>query len=162
LLAALLFLPRQWLAGVVAVILGTAALEWARLCRLGADGSKLYAAAVITAYLILVPAGVDRIVFAAGAAFWLFVAIPWVLPGGARSVSPAGAAFWLSVAPPWVRRAIAPARGPVLALAGSAILLPAGLAMVSLRPAQLILVIALTSIADTAAYFCGRAWGRHK
>jgi phosphatidate cytidylyltransferase len=138
LLAALLFLPRQWLAGVVAVILGAAALEWARLCRLGADGTKLYAAAAITAYLILVSAGVDRIVFAVGAAFWLFVAIPWVLRG------------------------IAPNQAPVLATAGFAILLPTALAMVALRPAQLILVIALTSIADTAAYFCGRAWGRHK
>jgi phosphatidate cytidylyltransferase len=123
---------------VVAVIVGSAALEWARLCRLGADGAKLYAAAAITAFLILVSLSVDRVVFAAGSAFWLFVAVPWVLRG------------------------MAPSQAPVLAVAGFAILVPAGLAMVSLRPAQVILVVALTSIADTAAYFCGRAWGRHK
>jgi phosphatidate cytidylyltransferase len=42
------------------------------------------------------------------------------------------------------------------------VLVPAGLAMVSLRPAEVLLVIGLVSIADTAAYFAGRAWGRHK
>ena len=32
----------------------------------------------------------------------------------------------------------------------------------SLRPTQVLLVIGLASIADSAAYFAGRAWGRHK
>ena len=30
------------------------------------------------------------------------------------------------------------------------------------RPLEVVLVLALTSIADSAAYFVGRAWGRHK
>ena len=34
--------------------------------------------------------------------------------------------------------------------------------MVSLRPTEVLLVLGLVSIADTAAYFAGRAWGRHK
>jgi phosphatidate cytidylyltransferase len=138
LLAALLFLPRQWLAVLVAAILALAAFEWARLCRLGPHPARLYAAAAVAAYLALVFASVDRIVFAACAVYWLLVAVPWLLRG------------------------VAPSHAPALAAAGFFILIPTALAMISLRPAQVILVVALVSIADSAAYFAGRAWGRHK
>jgi phosphatidate cytidylyltransferase len=138
LLAALLFLPREWLAGVVAAVVALAAFEWARLCRLSEHAARLYAAAAVTAYLILFYESADRIVFAAAAAYWLLVAVPWLLRG------------------------VAPRHAPALAVAGFLILVPAGLAMVSLRPTQVLLVIGLVSIADSAAYFAGRAWGRHK
>jgi phosphatidate cytidylyltransferase len=138
LLAALLFLPRQWLAGVVAVVVALAALEWARLCRIGEQASRLYAAAAVTAYLILLYESADRIVFGAAAAYWLLVAVPWLLRG------------------------VLPRHAPALAAAGFLVLVPTGLAMVSLRPAQVLLVIGLVAIADSAAYFAGRAWGRHK
>jgi phosphatidate cytidylyltransferase len=49
-----------------------------------------------------------------------------------------------------------------LPVAGLVVLVPAGLAMVALRPAQVVAIVALVSIADTAAYFAGRAWGRRK
>ena len=137
-LAALLLLPRAWLAGLVAVIVALAALEWARLCRLGEQAARLYAAAAVTAYLIFYFESVERVVFAAGSAYWLLVALPWLLLGVAAS------------------------HGPALAVAGFLVVVPAGLAMVSLHPAQVLLVIGLVSIADTAAYFAGRAWGRHK
>ena len=134
----MLFLPREWLAGVVAAIVALAAFEWARLCRLSEHAARLYAAAAVTAYLILFYESADRIVFAAAAAYWLLVAVPWLLRG------------------------VAPRHAPALAAAGFLILVPAGLAMVSLRPTQVLLVIGLVSIADSAAYFAGRAWGRHK
>jgi phosphatidate cytidylyltransferase len=123
---------------VVALIIALAAFEWARLCRLGGQAARLYAAAAVTAFLILFHESADRIAFAAGTAFWLLVAVPWLLRG------------------------IAASHAPALAAAGFLILVPAGLAMVSLQPAQVLLVIALASIADSAAYFAGRAWGRHK
>ena len=74
----------------------------------------------------------------------------------------AGAAFWVVVAIPWLLRGVSARHAPVLAGAGFPILIPAGLAMVSLHPTQVLLLIGLVSIADTAAYFAGRAWGRHK
>jgi phosphatidate cytidylyltransferase len=49
-----------------------------------------------------------------------------------------------------------------LALVGFVVLLPTALAMATLPPLQVLLVLALVWIADTAAYFSGRAWGRHK
>jgi phosphatidate cytidylyltransferase len=115
-----------------------AALEWARLCRIREPAARLYAAAAVAAYLIVWYVSAERIVFAAAAAYWLLVAVPWLLRGVAASHAPA------------------------LAAAGFFILVPAALAMVSLRPAQVLLVIGLVSIADSAAYFAGRAWGRHK
>lgn len=123
---------------MVALVIALAAFEWARLCRLEAQAARLYAAAAVAAYLILFHQSAERIVFAAGTAYWLLVAVPWLLRGVASSHAPA------------------------LAVAGFLILVPAGLAMVSLQPVQVLLVIGLVSIADTAAYFTGRAWGRHK
>ena len=123
---------------MVAVVLALAALEWARLCRISEQAARLYAAAAVTAYLILYYAAADRFVFAAGTAYWLVVAVPWLVRGVASSHATA------------------------LAAAGFLILVPAALAMVSLRPTQVLLVIGLVSIADSTAYFAGRAWGRHK
>jgi phosphatidate cytidylyltransferase len=50
----------------------------------------------------------------------------------------------------------------LLAAAGMAVLVPAGLAIVALAPAQVLAVLCLTWVADTAAYFTGRRFGRHK
>jgi len=120
------------------VVVALAAFEWARLCRLDAHAGRLYAAGAVTAYLILFHAALERVAFAAGAAYWLLVAVPWLLRG------------------------VAARHAPALAAAGFLILLPPALAMVSLPPAEVLLVIGLVSVADTAAYFAGRAWGRHK
>jgi phosphatidate cytidylyltransferase len=123
---------------VVAVIVALAALEWARLCRSSEPVARLYAAGAVTAYLIFFHEGADRIVFAAATAYWLLVAVPWLLSG------------------------VSARHAPALVAAGFLIVVPTGLAMVSLRPTQVLLVIGLVSIADSAAYFAGRAWGRHK
>ena len=72
------------------------------------------------------------------------------------------AAFWLLLAPLWLWRGVAAEHQRLLALAGVPVLLPAGLAMVALPAPQLLAVLALTWIADTAAYFAGTRWGRHK
>jgi phosphatidate cytidylyltransferase len=122
----------------VALVVALAAHEWARLCRLAGPAGRLYTAAIVVAYLIAFYATAERIVFSAGAAFWVVVAIPWLLRG------------------------MSARHAPVLAGAGFLVLVPAGLAMVSLRPTQVLLLIGLVSIADTAAYFAGRAWGRRK
>jgi phosphatidate cytidylyltransferase len=98
----------------------------------------VYAAGIVTAYLIVFYESAGRFVFAAGAAFWVVVAIPWLLAG------------------------VTAKHAPALAVAGFLVLVPAGLAMVSLQPAQVLLLIGLVSVADTAAYFAGRAWGRRK
>ena len=135
LLAALFYLPQPGLAALIAVLVALGGHEWARLCRLGTGSAAAYAIAVSAAFLALYHY---------------------------RLFNPAfvlAALFWLVVAPLWLWRGV---EGRGLILAGFLVLVPAGLAMLALRPLEIVLVIALVSIADTAAYFTGRAWGRRK
>ena len=138
LLGALLFLPPVPFALLLALLLVLAGLEWARLCQLGRSGAWLYAAAVAAAFL---------------AAHFL---------GWQQPLLAAAALWWLAIAPAWLWRGVRPGRPVWLAAAGFAVLVPAGLAMLMLAPLAALLVLVLVWIADTAAYFAGRAWGRHK
>ena len=138
LLAALFLLPSAAFVVLVGFIVAAAAFEWARLCRMG--GQAAWAYAVLAAALFAFPA--------------------WA--GAAAPVAALGAAFWLLVAPLWLVRGMHPAQARLLAAAGLAVLVPAGVAMVALSPVQLLVSLGLTWIADTAAYFTGRRFGRHK
>ncbi|MGE5638675.1 MAG: phosphatidate cytidylyltransferase [Clostridia bacterium] len=138
LLAALFLLPAAWLAGLVALIVGLAAHEWAGLCKLP-RGAGL-------AYAVLAGACV--------------AALSWT--GSAKAALVVGAAFWIAVAPLWLWRGVRPSHAPLLAAGGLAVLVPAGVAMTVLSPLQVLLSLGLTWVADTAAYFVGRRFGRHK
>ena len=75
------------------------------------------------------------------------------------------AGFWLIVVPCWLRgRWMLPAqwRG---SLVGLLVILPTWLALIQLRhlgPWVLLAIMAVVWVADTGAYFCGRAFGRRK
>jgi len=119
-------------------VVAASGFEWARLCRL--PRRLPYAYGALSAALFALPA-------------WLGVTWPLVA---------LGAAFWAIVAPLWLWRGVETRQGPLLALAGLAVLAPAGAALVVLRPAEALLALGLTWVADTAAYFGGRRFGRHK
>jgi phosphatidate cytidylyltransferase len=138
LLAALFLLPRRALELVVGLILLFAAHEWARLCRLERAAALAFAAAVALTFLALQRAGLQQALFAL-AAF-----------------------FWIVLAPLWMWRGVQPQQTVWIGAAGFAVLVPAALAMVRLEPLVVLLVLVLVWIADTAAYFVGRAWGRRK
>jgi len=70
--------------------------------------------------------------------------------------------FWVVLAPLWMWRGVQPGQTVWTGAAGFAVLVPAGLAMVRLEPLVVLLVLVLVWIADSAAYFVGRAWGRRK
>lgn len=70
--------------------------------------------------------------------------------------------FWIVLAPLWMWRGVQPNQTIWIGAAGFAVLVPAGLAMVRLEPLVVLLVLVLVWIADTAAYFVGRAWGRRR
>jgi phosphatidate cytidylyltransferase len=138
LLAALFFLPRAGVAALMAVIIGLGGFEWARLCGLGVFAARLYAAGIVAALALFVLADYYGPVFLLASAFWI-VAVPvWL---------------WLGVKPE---------HRSALAVSGFVVLVPAALAMVVLRPAEALLVLAVAWIADTGAYFSGRRWGRRK
>jgi phosphatidate cytidylyltransferase len=138
LLAALFWLPRGGVAALMALIIGIAGLEWARLCRLDGVAGRLYAAGIVLALLVLFTFELWQPMFLLAAAFWIVAVPAWL---------------WLGVkGQHWA----------ALAVAGFLVLVPAALAMVVLRPLEAILVLGVVWIADTAAYFAGRRWGRRK
>ena len=138
LLAALFLLPPRALEVAVGLILLFAAHEWARLCRLERGAALAFAAAVALTFLALQRAGLQQALFALTAFFWVVLA------------------------PLWMWRRVQPGQTVWLGAAGFAVLVPAGLAMVRLEPLVVLLVLVLVWIADSAAYFVGRAWGRRK
>ena len=123
---------------MVGLILLFAGHEWARLCRLERAAALAFAAAVALTFLALQRAGLQQALFAL-AAF-----------------------FWIVLAPLWMWRGVQPHQTVWIGAAGFAVLVPAALAMVRLEPLVVLLVLLLVWIADTAAYFVGRAWGRRK
>jgi phosphatidate cytidylyltransferase len=138
LLAALFLLPPFALELLIALLLSCAALEWARLCRLYGASAWVFALAVGLLFLALEHAGLQTAVFMIAAL------------------------FWIAAAPIWMWRGVRPDQRRWIGAAGFAVLVPAGLAMLALKPLEVLLVLVLVWIADTAAYFVGRAWGRRK
>lgn len=123
---------------VLALLLFVAALEWAGLCRLGRRSAWLYAATLAAVFLVAELIGLQSALLAAAALFWVAVAPPWMWRG-----VHAGQATWIGAS-------------------GFAVLVPAALAMLALDPVEVLLVLVLIWIADSAAYFVGSTWGRHK
>lgn len=81
------------------------------------------------------------------------------------SLTAAASLFWLLIAPFWLARRWR-MRGTVLpALMGWILLLPSWLALIELRqvaPELVLLVMLTVALADSAAYFTGKRFGKHK
>ena len=148
---AMLFLANApvWSLFVLAVALA-GAWEWSRLCKLTPAGQTIFlglsgavGAGLWLAYLRLTPSE-----FAALAAVAFAIA----------------AIFWVLVAPMWLAKLARPA--PLAcAITGFVVVWPTWFAFVLLRgvsPWLLLAVAALVWIADIAAYFAGRAFGKRK
>lgn len=151
-LAALFLLPPLGWGIVMLVIIALGAHEWARLVGFANTAQWLFAAATLgVAVALLFPS-------TAGFARGWPDAVVLVVCGVA-------ALFWIVVAPPWViARWPTRARLP-MALVGWVVLLGAWVALVELQARSPWLVLAAMAsvwIADTAAYFSGRAFGRRK
>lgn len=75
------------------------------------------------------------------------------------------AAFWLLVVPLWMRRRWPLPQSALGVAIGLVLILPTWLALVQLRqagPLALMAIMAVAWVADIAAYFSGRSLGRHK
>lgn len=145
--SAVLWAPGWLWQVLVAGIAGLAAYEWARLSAFPTLSARLYATAIAACALVLPELLADGWpVFQTG----LFLL---------------AAAFWLIVAPLWLLGRWHTRQPALRAAVGAVLLLPTWAALVYLHargPAVLLGVIAIVWIADTAAYFAGRRFGRHK
>ena len=80
----------------------------------------------------------------------------------ARPAFALAALFWLLAAPLWLALGVRAGQRAALVLGGFLVLAPAGLALALLPPREVLAVLVLVWVADTAAYFVGRRWGRRK
>lgn len=150
-LVALVFLGSRavWSVFMLAVAL-VCSWEWSRFCALTRGGERIYLALSAVAGAALLYADLT-----AAPGRWL---------QAQYAVFALAAAFWVVVAPLWLARAWRP--GPVArAVAGWIVIWPLWMAAIALRdagPWTLLAAAALIWVADIAAYFVGRRFGRHK
>ena len=138
-----------WSMFVLAISLA-ACWEWSRMSGLAPRGRTLFLAA-------------SAII---GAALWLLYAqdLELAFRSAAASAFLIATLFWIVVAPLWLARKARPA--PLAcAIAGWLVVWPTWFAFVVLRDASpwlLLAIAALVWVADIAAYFAGRRFGKRK
>jgi phosphatidate cytidylyltransferase len=146
---AVLWAPAWLWAILMAGVVGMAAYEWARLSHFPPLSARAYAG-LLTLCAVALPAvlGTD-----------------WPTYQTALILLAIG--FWLLVAPLWLLGRWHAPLPFVRAVVGVVLLLPTWAALLYLHddargPGVLLGVLAVVWIADTAAYFAGRQFGRHK
>ena len=152
-LAILFLLPFAGWIVFCSLVAGIGAWEWAGLLKLARRGRMAYAAAAATLSAVL-----GWTLFDAGTGSLRHASL-------LSAILMLSAVFWLVAVPFWLKaKWPTGSRIPGL-LTGGVILVPSCLALMQLRgfnPLFLLAVMASIWAADIAAYFCGRALGRHK
>jgi phosphatidate cytidylyltransferase len=148
---ALLFLPNLYWGVFLLAVLWIASLEWAALAGYQRGARWLFVGIVLASGLFLL--------FDVHGA--LAVAVPAPLHALVYGVS---VAFWVLLAPAWLGVKWHTQNRLILGAAGWVILVPTWLALTSLQttPRQLLMLLAVVWIADSAAYLIGRRFGRHR
>lgn len=155
LLPALFFLPTQGWALLMAGVVGVAAWEWGALCRMTAPLRLAYGL-IFGSLCCLV-----------GLLFPAYLSLHGPDQGGMTPtvwIHGAATLFWFLCVPLWLRTKWQPGLVAGMAL-GVVVIFPAWLAMVQLRaesPWVLLALLAVPWVADIAAYFSGRRFGKKK
>ncbi len=136
--------PDGW-AAFAWLIVALGLWEWGRLFRYN-----------VLQHAALIGAG-----SALAACSWLTA---WIPMGAVHVVA---LVVWLALAPLWLYKRWKLENRLLAGLVGLALLVPAWFGFVGLRPTadiawQLLAIMALVWLADTAAYFSGKAFGKHK
>ena len=109
--------------------------------------------------------GYALVIAAGGVLLWHFglretLSVPWFTTGWFVI----SLLFWLGAVPLWLAKGWRVQAPLAMAVTGMIVLLPTWVALVQLQaqPMQLLILMAVVWISDSAAYFCGRQWGRRK
>lgn len=150
-LSALFLLPTLGWQALIIVIVMQATVEWTHLAKLPGKAANIYWWLTLTVMVAIVwlsaghtlaqQASWHVLIYAVSLMLWLIVVPFWLAMG------------W-QVRSPWL-----------MALTGWAVIIPTGLAMLDLRensPWLLLGMMALVWVADIAAYFSGRKYGKRK
>lgn len=148
-LSALFLFPKSGWLVFCAAILGIAAWEWAGLAGLATAGRYVYSGLVLAPFML--------------------AAILDVAPGNGLQMPLSAyylsAFFWIVLVPLWLWRRPRVGKA-VMLVVGVVALVPAFAALIDLRsligPGRLVAVLAIVWISDSAAYFVGSAFGKHK
>lgn len=144
---AALWAPTGLWGALMAIVVGLAGFEWARLGHFTQGAARVYGIVLALAALAMpVLAGAD-----------------W--PALQSGLVMLAAAFWLVVAPLWLLRRWRVSSVPLRAAVGALLLLALWAALMDLHargPRVLLGAAMVVWIADSAAYFAGRRFGRHK
>lgn len=158
LLPGLFLLPPTWWALLAALFIGVAGWEWGGLLGLG-DLRRLVLGGALTALCaavaLLAPAAMG-----VGGGSGGEPPSAWVIATYAVA-----AGFWGGLVPFWLRAKWSLPHGLPGILIGFVVLFPTWLALVQIRipgPGVLLAVLAVVWMADVAAYFSGRAFGKRK
>jgi phosphatidate cytidylyltransferase len=151
-IAAMLLLPSLYWAAFLVPGLVIASVEWARLAGYGKRGTVFFAALTTLSFLGLLDASIGGI---------LAPALGNVSP---VPVHLAATLFWWFAVPVWLGVGWRTRHPLALGAAGWLVLVPTTLALVELQahPVQLLLLVGVVWVADTAAYLAGRRFGRHR
>lgn len=153
-LAALFLLPNAYWSALLVAVLAVAAHEWARLSGYTGRWPLAYAAALCLFALVVVAAEHQN---------WLGQPLIYSLPG--KFLYALCMVLWLAIAPAWLYYRWRTRNAVLMALVGFLVLVPFWHALTWLqqdRPGRLLLLLGVVWVADTAAYFAGRAFGRRK
>ncbi len=150
LLVALLWFPQWAWLGLVSLICTVGAWEWGGLTEQGDATRAGYA----------LGAGALVLALGFGGGLGGFAGQTWILVLAYLS----SIVLWFVFVPMWLRRGWGVGAHAAM-LVGIVVLVPAALAMAQLRAVDatfMLLALVLVWVADIAAYFSGRAFGRHK
>ncbi len=153
LLAALFLLPPFAWAVLVVVMVMQGTAEWSHLSALSGRKANIYWGTTLVLMVGLL---------------WLDASIGSEQKDYVHlAVYLVSAVLWLLVVPAWLMIGWKVSNPYLMALVGWAVLIPTGLAMIDLReaapsPWMLLFVMCLVWVADSAAYFAGRKFGKTK
>ncbi len=145
LLLALFQLPFAWVASLFLVVVALGGWEWAGLLKMGPGARRGYALALLLPCIAL---------------WWAQMPMPFL-----QAVFFLSLGFWCLVVPVWFRRKWLLKNDLTGWFIGGLLLIPSWAGMVLLQqqgPKTLLAAMAVVWVADIAAYFTGRLFGRHK
>lgn len=150
-LAALFLLPEIYWALLMFAVILMGIWEWAAMAKFPPMARVVYLLlTLVTGVTLILASGARIAYFQQYGMFWGILA---------------ATLFWIAIAPIWLVTRFNLKNMYLMAVAGWLVIVPLWFALVSLRrisPWLLLSILAAVWIADSAAYFFGRRFGKHK